>query len=77
LPEGPEGSGGTPSPLRWPHPVRAEPTLEVQVDPAAFFESVFTERTAQLRERADQLRDELAAGDGSDPGGGRADHDQG
>jgi hypothetical protein len=49
----------------------------VQVDPANFFEHVFTERVAQLREQAELLRDELSGSEDADPVDGRADHDRG
>ncbi|MFC3300288.1 pyruvate dehydrogenase (acetyl-transferring) E1 component subunit alpha [Arthrobacter agilis] len=47
--------------------------LEVEVNPAELFEYVYAEKTSQLREQAEQLREELArdaAGAGEQPGDG-------
>ena len=56
---------------------RAEPMREVEVDPAIFFEDVFTERAARLREQAEQLREELELTEDAQPLETRTEDDHG
>ncbi|AUZ87914.1 pyruvate dehydrogenase (acetyl-transferring) E1 component subunit alpha, partial [Arthrobacter agilis] len=42
--------------------IRTGLNTEVEVNPAELFEYVYTEKTSQLREQAEQLREELARG---------------
>lgn len=39
--------------------IPTDSATEVQVNPTTFFDDVFTDRTAKLRDQADQLREDL------------------